>query len=408
MKLRSDRSYGPPTQDPVHALASAGIAPTIDAGTHATTTKAATRGSNEQIPTDSRKRARSGSADSQRTARRPRTASPAEPLRSSPMANVPYSSSQLLPVVLSQENTHGSIVPATRQVFKMGELEARDRLRDRERESYDSSDIENLDTEALLVKDNDGNFRMAILEEPLSESYELQGGEVLRPITPGLQAAFEAESSERELPTAQDHERYAAFRRRHERLLTDPRVTEIRAAENIRFDIAHQVKDGDFFAIEVPPDADLKIGTSGVADCIGCGAVSPSTTKPGWTVLALTHYTGVDQDTREVISPRECLEKLVATLVAKGGDPDLGRMEITMAGGLYSNSVGYGFHLDDEDEFLSLAGEFPIVAARMQTTSVDLNSQLRTIPRHTEDDHESSINIALSVGGLYYSHAPLW
>ena len=177
---------------------------------------------------------------------------------------------------------------------------------------------------------------MAVLAEDASTSYEPQAGEEVRPITPGLHAEFSAASRDRIQPSDEDHARYEAFDARFHSILSDPRISWIHPNQNVRFRDVFDVEMCEFHAIEVPPDADWKIGTKAVVDCKGCGSRAPSLTKPGYTVLALGHWSGFDPETGKSMTPEGCLEKLKATLVAKGGDPE--RME-TMLGGASMSAV---------------------------------------------------------------------
>ena len=103
---------------------------------------------------------------------------------------------------------------------------------------------------------------------------------------------------------------------------------------------------------------------------------------------------------------------MVAALVHKGAAPDRDpkrtKMELMFIGGMRVNEASDGCQLNDEEAFLQLKEEFPIVAARIPSAPADVNSAGMAIHRNTDDDHNIGVNIVLGVDNVWYSHGRLW
>lgn len=85
------------------------------------------------------------------------------------------------------------------------------------------------------------------------------------------------------------------------------------------------------------------------------------------------------------------------------------KMETRLAGQiLYSRKGGHCDSLDFAEEFLKMKDKFNIVAAHLPATEVDVNSDWDTIYRNTDDDHNSAVNVVVSVNEFFVSHAPLF
>lgn len=82
--------------------------------------------------------------------------------------------------------------------------------------------------------------------------------------------------------------------------------------------------------------------------------------------------------------------------------------EIMVAGSERAAGDSDANRLGDEEDFLDLKGQYPIVAARVQASSVDLNSDGDTIARLTDDDHASSINVVMSTSRFICSRGNLY
>jgi hypothetical protein len=291
---------------------------------------------------------------------------------------------------IMEENAQGSVTPATRQLFDVAV-------------QSDSGSI--ADRQALVIRDDGHAPKMALLQGRLDDHYQLQREEQLRPMTPRIDGQCKAASDARIPYSEEDRDIYAEFDQMRAAIPHDPRTHHIPTTANVHFDNVEDVSDSEMKAIVVPPGGIGKIGTGGVANCIVCAATAPSLKVPGGTVLALTHYTGATQ--QGILTPKQCLQELRNLTIAEGGDPS--RIEFRLAGGERATSANEDAHrLDDEFEFLELRSEFPIVAAHIQTTNVDTNSDNTTIFRFTNDDHGSSINAVLTTDGFFYSHARLY
>ncbi|KML60516.1 hypothetical protein VL15_09010 [Burkholderia cepacia] len=308
-----------------------------------------------------------------------------------PMRHVSsYSSALVRPVQILRENRQGSILAATRQVFAVEVQSAPGWVTDRE---------------ALVIREYGYAPHMALLDESADHRYEPRHNEPVRPLTPTIDRAFVAVSNTRVPLSDTDRERYRWFDAMRSMIPDDHRTHYIRATANVRFDNVDNVEDGELKVIVVPPGGDRKLGTQGVANCIACAASAPSRSARGSTVLALTHYTGAANG--RIVTPRACLTELQDRVIAAGGDPSM--LAIRLAGGERSASVNEGAHqLDEEFEFLALRGEFPIVAAHIQASSVDTNSDNQTIWRGTRDGHGHVISAVLATDGFFYAHAPLY
>lgn len=307
------------------------------------------------------------------------------------LALAPYSSRRYKPLEISEENTRGSIVPATRQLFDVRDLAA--------------ATEDEADQSALLIRDASG-LRMAIVKGPLTEQYETTSGEEERPVTPGLAEMLKTISESRLSIDNDTREEYQELFKTHFELLIDDRMTPVPAARNIRLDDVINVGT-HIVVIVVPPDSDTKLGTRAVTNCMVCAGRSPSRLLPGHTVLAMVHYGGIDCETGLNIRPRGILQKFVDKILAAGGDRD--QLEILLAGGEYAAFENDDAHrLEEEWEFLDAKDTFPIVAARIQATFVDTNSSRKTIMRHTDDDNNSGITAVLSKTSFMYSHGKLY
>ncbi|PMS15471.1 hypothetical protein C0Z18_26910 [Trinickia dabaoshanensis] len=303
-----------------------------------------------------------------------------------------YSSDQINPIQIHQENRQGSVTPATRQVFSL------------ELKSYRDEHGEPVVREGLVCSESRPR-RLAILTANVDRRLEPRAGEDALPMTPRLSAQFEAISNRRRGLTQADLNSYEGFDDDHRGLLTDPRITFLSAADtSLQTNVSH-VRYGDIQTLVVPPGVDLKLGTTGVADCLACGLRAPSARQPGHTILILAHFTGTDPDTGEYLSPRQLLDKMTAKAIECGA---WRYAEIMVAGGLRARGNSSANRLGDEEDFLDLKSQYPIVAARVQASSVDLNSDKDTIARITDDDHSSSVNVVFSTRDFMCSRAPLY
>jgi hypothetical protein len=303
-----------------------------------------------------------------------------------------YSSDDIHPLQIHQENRQGSVGPATRQVFSL------------ELRSYRDEHGNPRGREGLVVR-GASRPRLAILTTAVDRELATRADEPELPMTPRLSAQFEAISNRRRMLSQSDLNSYESFDREHRDLLNDPRISVLRAAETrLQTNVSH-VRIGDLHALVVPPGVDLKLGTTGVANCLACGLRAPSASQPGHIVLVLAHFSGTDPDTGDYMSPRELLDKMLAKAAQYGA----GRgAEIMVAGGERARGNSDANRLGDEEDFLGLKDRYPIVAARVQATPIDLNSDRDTIVRLTDDDHASSINVVLSAKDFMCSRAPLY
>lgn len=299
-----------------------------------------------------------------------------------------YSSNQIQPVQIEAENKQGSVTPADRQIFEV-ELKA------------------NGSTQRGLVIRGSNPPRLALLTTNVDRKYAPRAGEVELPMTPRLNKMLEQVSKSRRGLTQADRNSYQDFDQAHQAQQRDPRAVMLPAAlARPQSNVAH-VKYGGIRAVSVPAGSEWKLGTTGVANCMACGLRTPSTTQRGHIVIVLAHYSGSDPDTGEPMSPRELLDKMIAMARAQGGWVGQG-LEIMLAGGERARGGSGANRLGEEEEFLELKDRYPIVAAKVQATSVDVNSDKQTIHRHTDDDHSSSINVVMSARGLLCSRGTLY
>lgn len=302
-----------------------------------------------------------------------------------------YSSEQLTPLQLHEENAHGSSRPASRQVFSV-ELKSLNEARS-----------------GLVIRSSSQRPRLAVLTNNVDRAYRTQGGEQALPMTPRLEARFDAISNARKRLSNSDRNSYESFDADHEDLLNDPRIEFPSAAETrLQSDVSH-VPFGGIQVLIVPPGQDLKLGSTGIANCLACGMRVPL--GNGYTALAFAHFNGSDPDTGEYLSPRELLDKMIQSVAQRINAPDAAvkaAAEIMVAGGERARGDSDANRLGDEEDFLDLKDSYPIVAARVQATHVDLNSDRDTIARHTDDDEASSINAVISAGRFICSRAPLY
>jgi hypothetical protein len=334
-----------------------------------------------------------------------------------------HSSTHYVPLCLEEENTHGSIVPATRQIFTMCEPSDLQRLKNIKGDVNIYNACNKL-PRALVIYDAgeeprmsmlDREYRRRFINDPYTDQhypvYEFQGTEQGRPTTPRLQAAFSAESKIRLPPPGENDGRYGVVRAKHLDILDDKRITYVTSAQNLRLDPVMRVNMETISVIEVPPGGNLKLCDFWVNSCMSCLGRAPSIKKPGYILLAATHYWGKYQSDK-AMSPRECMAMMVAALVHKGADPDWHpkrtKMELMLIGGMRVNESSGGCQLDEETAFLDMKEEFPIVSARTPTAPADVNSMSDAIHRDTHDDHNMGVNIVLGVDNVWYSHGRLW
>lgn len=304
-----------------------------------------------------------------------------------------YSSDHISPIQIHQENRQGSVRPATRQVFSL------------ELKSYRDEHGNPPVREGLVVRNESRPLRLAILTMGVDNQHAPRAGEPALPMTPRLSAQFEAISNSRRGLSQSDLNSYESFDDAHRDLLNDPRINFLSAADTrLQTNVSH-VRYGDIQTLVVPPGVDLKLGTTGVANCLACGLRAPSALQPGHTVLVLAHFSGTDPDTDDYMTPRELLDKMTQKATQRGAGPGA---QIMVAGGERARGGSDANRLGDEEDFLDLKSEYPIVAARVQATSVDLNSDKDTIARLTDDDHSSSINVVMSAKQFMCSRAPLY
>lgn len=187
-------------------------------------------------------------------------------------------------------------------------------------------------------------------------------------------------------------------------LFHHPGISEISASENKIFADVTDVEMSSTMCKILSKGSTAALGTEALATCIAIAARGKN--SAGEIVLGLSHYSETHEETGEYLPPKAALDHLLDQMTGNGAKKE--SINFYLAGGQLAPSGTQSNTLNLESELLSLSKEFNIVAVRLHPTLVECNASGEKISRHTNNDHDSSINAVITAEGMFYSHGRLY